>query len=580
MLHVALIVFRFDHPPKPIKDSVATQVFVLAVTILPTAIVRVYLVLVLLVTQNLALKRNFHITQSLTSLHDKSNSWLGLGSAIGALFHRKRPARDTFGVFCILSYLACMLVLGITTPALVNLTEIVKSNDTLSGNLTKFLRQIGNNDVVDAFPVISILPLLDNEFVTTIGTDGNLIYDIPTSFFVKGAGDVNVSAVIFNVVCQALPGAAQSGSVILQNDTNSATYPFHLDDALADVQLTPTIRALNVVPARLIGAGQGSIPPATLIIGSTLPIIDDNEEALSTVSISPSISPLNCGDENCVQQPSIQLIACNVNSANVTAPITPELEIDWGVFFGDDDPSQTLWSNWSIPPLPTDPVLFSVGNFGGLSPPSEHVQSFRVGNDNTIRNYNLSLLEDNLMNALGFYQTVPPQNLLLEEVNEFLEQALAVVLWRASEQLAFTAASNATFQDQIEFVTWYQVQPCVGLAISLVMLIIAMILTPQTVRGPSELQSLSGTGILQLTWLLGNNTSIPERMESDVPNPDMGALRTEGLKIEVKMSECVKNRLTNRKSVRSTGSLAGLPTLASTYGTETPGLEEGRPLGS
>ncbi len=34
------------------------------------------------------------------------------------------------------------------------------------------------------------------------------------------------------------------------------------------------------------------------------------------------------------------------------------------------------------------------------------------------------------MNALGFYQTVPPQNLLLEEVNEFLEQALAVVLWR------------------------------------------------------------------------------------------------------------------------------------------------------
>ncbi len=93
---------------------------------------------------------------------------------------------------------------------------------------------------MDAFPVISILPLLDNEFVTTIGTDGNLIYDIPTSFFVKGAGDVNVSAVIFNVVCQALPGAAQSGSVILQNDTDSATYPFHLDDALADVQLTPS----------------------------------------------------------------------------------------------------------------------------------------------------------------------------------------------------------------------------------------------------------------------------------------------------------------------------------------------------
>ncbi len=61
-----------------------------------------------------------------------------------------------------------------------------------------------------------------------------------------------------------------------------------------------------------------------------------------------------------VQQPFVQLVACNVNSANVTAPITPELEIDWDGFSGDDDPSQTLWSNWSIPPIPTDPVLFSV----------------------------------------------------------------------------------------------------------------------------------------------------------------------------------------------------------------------------
>ncbi|PSS34163.1 hypothetical protein PHLCEN_2v1780 [Hermanssonia centrifuga] len=516
MLHAALIIFRFDHLPKPFKNSESAEVFVLAVTMAPNAIVKVYLILVLLVTQDLALKRNFHITQSLTSLHDKSSSWFGLGSAISVLCNRGRPAKDTVGVLHIVLYLASIWCLGVTTPALVNLTEILKSNDTLSGNLTEFLRQTGNNDIVNAFPVISILPLLNNEFVTTIGTDGNVIYDIPNSFFVKGAGDVNVSAVIFNVVCQALPGAAQSGSVILQNDTDSATYPFHLDDALADVQLTPTLQFHH-----------RTVETETAVRNQVL-IVEDLLIRRRTIS---------------VQQPSIQLIACNVNSANVTAPITPELEIDWGVFSGDDDPSQTLWSNWSIPPIPTDPVLFSVGNFGGLSPTSEQVQSFRVGNDNTIRNYNLSLLEDNLMNALGFYQTVPPQNLFLEDVNDLLEQALAVVLWRASEQLAITAASNVTFQEDVTVVLWYQIQPFMGFVLSLVMLIIVLIITPQTAHGPQELQYLSGAGILQLSWLLGKITSISERMGNNVRKPTTKALRKEGLTITVKMSEALEEHL-------------------------------------
>ncbi|THG96244.1 hypothetical protein EW026_g5558 [Hermanssonia centrifuga] len=178
----------------------------------------------------------------------------------------------------------------------------------------------------------------------------------------------------------------------------------------------------------------------------------------------------------------------------------------------------------------------------------EHVQSFRVGNDNTIRNYNLSLLEDNLMNALGFYQTVPPQNLFLEDVNDLLEQALAVVLWRASEQLAITAASNVTFQEDVTVVLWYQIQinkytPFMGFVLSLVMLIIVLIITPQTAHGPQELQSLSGAGILQLSWLLGKITSISERMGNNVRKPTTKALRKEGLTITVKMSEAVEEHL-------------------------------------
>ncbi len=109
----------------------------------------------------------------------------------------------------------------------------------------------------------------------------------------------------------------------------------------------------------------------------------------------------------------MRFLACDVRTTNITLPVGTDLRIDWDVASSSNDQwsGSKIWRNWSLPnpPVPTNPILSSVcvpgcflvlgsnmlpqvGEFGGLSPSSEHVQSFCVGNTGTW-NHNLSLLE-------------------------------------------------------------------------------------------------------------------------------------------------------------------------------------------
>ncbi len=107
----------------------------------------------LAITQKLAFRRQCHLSQTLNSLHDQSSSWLGFISAFGAIF--------SFGVIQwrvvpIFLYLACMAVLGITTPSLVNFTSIVQSNfdSALSYNFPLSLDKVDSKEY--AFAVFNV----------------------------------------------------------------------------------------------------------------------------------------------------------------------------------------------------------------------------------------------------------------------------------------------------------------------------------------------------------------------------------------------------------------------------------------
>ena len=90
--------------------------------------------------------------------------------------------------------------------------------------------------VKDGYPALSILPVMDRMGVVgALGLWNNIVFNPP--YPQDGIVD-RVSAVRFNVTCQALSNAHQSGPVKVNISTSTITFPFHIDDTLQDVEFS------------------------------------------------------------------------------------------------------------------------------------------------------------------------------------------------------------------------------------------------------------------------------------------------------------------------------------------------------
>lgn len=83
-----------------------------------TAFHQVYLAGILVLTQKLALCREFCTRQTLSAIHDKSSAWLSLGSSVFSLWHQLQVPAATSGVIQITLYLLGIFVLHITIPTI------------------------------------------------------------------------------------------------------------------------------------------------------------------------------------------------------------------------------------------------------------------------------------------------------------------------------------------------------------------------------------------------------------------------------------------------------------------------------
>jgi hypothetical protein len=82
------------------------------------------------ITQQLAIRGILHTHQTLTATHDESTAWNGLGSALLALWRQTRIAATVIGILLITAYLIGISVLHISTPTIFNLQVFEQPNAT------------------------------------------------------------------------------------------------------------------------------------------------------------------------------------------------------------------------------------------------------------------------------------------------------------------------------------------------------------------------------------------------------------------------------------------------------------------
>lgn len=208
-------------------------------------------------TQKLALRRNLHVPQSLTSVHDQSNAWFGLASAfmtfckqfIGNKTSSQRDYWRVASVFGILVYLSGLSVLSITLPLVVSIGYLEDGSNAFV-NITSLLPFAGTNAsayvehahlVVDLpypihrlrgdFAIVSIVPLLSRN-IYAFGLYNNSIFDIPN--FDTESQPIAVNTVRIVTACK-IPTLSEPSNI--QFNHSKGTYSFQIDERIEPISV-------------------------------------------------------------------------------------------------------------------------------------------------------------------------------------------------------------------------------------------------------------------------------------------------------------------------------------------------------
>ncbi|KAJ7307651.1 hypothetical protein DFH08DRAFT_1051509 [Mycena albidolilacea] len=83
-------------------------------------VIRIFLDVLIFLTQTLAFRRSLWKVQTLTATHNSTAAWSGIGSALVHVWQQKAVPASIFGVLSAFLYLGSVLVLHITAPALLS----------------------------------------------------------------------------------------------------------------------------------------------------------------------------------------------------------------------------------------------------------------------------------------------------------------------------------------------------------------------------------------------------------------------------------------------------------------------------
>ncbi|KAJ3557196.1 hypothetical protein NM688_g1603 [Phlebia brevispora] len=546
--HVTLVVVDFKHQQFLANETLATDLFFFAALTSSNTVVKIFYSIVVTVTQGLTLRRNYHVPQSLTDWHEKSSAWLGLWSSLPIMRLQRQNHVTPREFFLILGYLATIFVLGVTDASLL-VVGTAKVTGPILAQTTSYLGEVRRKDLKGAFQIVTLLPIW-GDYIFAPGFDDSTVYDVPILW---NKGSTSVDAVVFNVDCGVIPALSQTGSpTIITVDGNALVgFPIQVGNDLQDVVITPAPRSLRVLSPQPVNIKETGLPPTLFIVSTTVQITDDGGSALSVVDINPSVqgNASGCGKTPCMPVVSVQVVACNVRASNTT------VEIRGGSLKSSLSSRNASWHSWSLPTAPSQPFLRSVGDFGRLSPPSDSLQTYITTLNGSVVTsaYNATMLEHTLMAWLNYHGSAP--TLPLGELNYALQQVLAAVYWRASFRLAARAIGstanngNMYFQIQINKYT-----PWIGLGLSIVLLLIAVILTrPPTrmrSRPPPWLDTIaSGSpGLLQVAWLMGTMENLPRSLIEKAPDPTLKELYKAGKLILILTEdwEPTETKCTNR----------------------------------
>ncbi|KAF8557944.1 hypothetical protein OG21DRAFT_1494264 [Imleria badia] len=194
----------WSHPERNVTVAFDNSVLTIGLSAFLQAFYTLYTVLLVFVTQRLALTDSLSRSQKLTATHDVSGAWAGIGAATATLWQQTKIAASTRATLLVFLYLSCISILHVASPTIMEFqpynatsTTAVPSNATWPGpsvNLT----------TLNMAAVGQLVPLMSS--LSGLSTDGlinSTLYDTFSKTPQMVNATVNATAVRAN--CGLLP---------------------------------------------------------------------------------------------------------------------------------------------------------------------------------------------------------------------------------------------------------------------------------------------------------------------------------------------------------------------------------------
>ncbi|KAF8449302.1 hypothetical protein L210DRAFT_3524472 [Boletus edulis BED1] len=357
-LHVVLLVLLVHHPEHSVVIPFETNILTTGLSALLQAVYTLYSAILVAITQRLALCRIVGNRRKLTTVHDVSGAWTGIGAAIHVFWQQHQVASSILEITTVVTYLASMLVLHIGSSSIMQWQVF---NSTLVNTLTSDLAFPSN--VVDTsqlrwewiFPVLQSSSL--DASVSTYGLSNNTIYDMPQVPTNAAFLEASVNATTISVQCGLVPNLTftatssdQGAGLILEE------YHITFSQNGSDNGSFTVIPMWKDLVLSYTPDSQCAACPQTLFYLMTTGI-DVDESIRDTVAGNMNWTYTPSGGEPQNSTTLTHIAACSVSAQTVPATLNLQESQLHSTTDQNASSSTTSWSTWS----PGDATDFSVG---------------------------------------------------------------------------------------------------------------------------------------------------------------------------------------------------------------------------
>ncbi|KAJ8580341.1 hypothetical protein M405DRAFT_61577 [Rhizopogon salebrosus TDB-379] len=540
----------------------------------------IYTAALLFLTQRLAISRTLVRRLKLTSIHDISGAWSGLGSALSSVCQQIDIPVSWWATSAVAAYLACISVLHVTSSTLLAFqifntsmsTSVPTALGWQSNLLTNTSESVNWGAITASLPVVNQLPGL-----VFAGLSGATLYDTPKTSSIVGNATVNATTITSH--CGLLPnvtyyaGDYYNGQINVSVDTGfgsglavtNATLPW--PDQIQVLQLDFWIDNSGAILNQFDSSHFGVF----LMISTLLDMaasIRDQVSVQMTWEYNPSLDQDRYSDDFVPYDIEVYFVHCSLSATTARAMVDMQNNS-----LRDTMPISQPSTQWEIFPWPLSESNSWQNELGvALGTPSdsgfeffEHARDY-ISKPSIADEYIMSLAGLHLRaQYLQFSNSATPisnATLALETLEGAIAQAAAQLVWIAgqigssNEGLDMGNGMADTQQEIIALRLNVNGIPLMFVVSASVILLGLALHTTRAFDPSHDSQpAIPNTGVLQLLWLGHHSSPVHEVLE-DVTHPMDANLRRAGM-IDVCFAKKISDE-EDQLSVRSsTGSLAG-----------------------